>query len=99
MNKKTEAYKQALEELAYRKSINPEHRKKFVKGIKKNGYTHYHDFQNHCWNIAKHRALKLGLEFTIQPEDIKIVSHCKYLGIKLTYTIGKGYQPTAASLD
>jgi hypothetical protein len=47
---------------------------------------------------ARKRARKLGIPFTIVPDDIHIPTHCPVLGIKLERGIGK-VEPWSPSLD
>lgn len=49
--------------------------------------------------IAKHRAKKAGIEFSLKETDVSIPLHCPYLGIELTTEVGNGWLPSAASLD
>ena len=55
--------------------------------------------EKRLWSIAKERAKKKGLEFTIDPEDVIIPKICPLLGIELrTDTTMKTVQH-AASID
>lgn len=51
--------------------------------------------------VAKQRAKKYGLDFTISKEDIKVPESCPILGIKLEFAFGKGSggKPHSPSLD
>lgn len=48
---------------------------------------------------SKERAFKVGLEFNITVSDLFIPDVCPYLGIPLTYQLGKGQLPSNASID
>lgn len=53
--------------------------------------------------VAKARAKKLGLPFTITPDDVKSAwpedGNCPALGIPLSRNVGKGPSPNSPSLD
>lgn len=51
------------------------------------------------YHIAKHRAIKKGLEFTITKDDITIPTHCPILGITLDPITGIGRKQNGCSLD
>lgn len=51
------------------------------------------------WLQARKRALKKGLEFSIEVDDIVLPEKCPYLNIPLQVNSGKGFQPTSYSLD
>lgn len=51
------------------------------------------------YHIAKQRAKKRNIEFSISIEDIKIPERCPYLGIELTTLLGQGRLPFNASID
>jgi len=55
--------------------------------------------QKKMWLKARESAKKRGLEFTIEPEDILIPTHCPYLGVELTHELGKGQLKTNSSID
>jgi len=48
---------------------------------------------------ARYRAEECGWDFNLSAEDIVFPTHCPYLGLKLTYTLGQGQLPTNASID
>lgn len=48
---------------------------------------------------SRKRAKDVGLEFDISCLDLNLPEYCPYLGVKLTYELGKGQLPTNASLD
>lgn len=48
---------------------------------------------------AKSRAIKEGMEFNLDHTKIEIPTHCKYLGIELTYTHKQGRKRSNISLD
>jgi len=48
---------------------------------------------------ARERAEQDGIEFSIEIEDIVIPTHCPYLEIELTHSLGKGQLETNSSLD
>lgn len=50
-------------------------------------------------NDAKQRAKYKNLDFNLTIEDIIIPEFCPYLGTKLTYTQGEGYQEANHSID
>lgn len=56
------------------------------------------DIQKYLWRIAKKRAKLLGREFTIRPEDIKIVDRCPVLDIELKRNRGV-MGPDSYSID
>lgn len=51
------------------------------------------------WEMAKARALKNNLEFTIKRSDIVIPKYCAYLGYRLTNIVQQGAVKTNVSLD
>ena len=54
--------------------------------------------ERHMLSLARCRARKAGLEFSITVEDIQIPSHCPLLGVKLS-AWGIGDRNTSPSLD
>ncbi len=48
---------------------------------------------------TKERALKDGIPFDIELSDVIIPTHCPYLGIELTQTLGKGFLDSNSSID
>lgn len=50
-------------------------------------------------NSCRSSAKKKGLEFSIKASDIKIPSHCPYLGIPIEVTVGEGNRPNGPSVD
>lgn len=48
---------------------------------------------------AKSSAERKGLDFDLEEEDIVLPTHCKYLGIPLTQSLGEGVVWSNASLD
>lgn len=50
-------------------------------------------------NVARTRALKKGLKFSIREKDISWETHCPILGVKLSYGGMRGRDMDAASLD
>ena len=48
---------------------------------------------------SRERAKKSGLEHSLTLEDLKIPTHCPYLGIELTCKLGSGQLKTNASVD
>lgn len=55
--------------------------------------------EKRLWTVAKNNAKVTQKEFNIVPEDIIIPSHCPYLGIELTNTVGEGKLDTNPSID
>lgn len=55
--------------------------------------------QSHLWSLAKYRAKRVGLEFNLEKEDIKIPEFCPYLNIKLTSHKLKGHLESHMSVD
>lgn len=53
--------------------------------------------RHYLWYVARTRARKYGVEFSIKEEDIVIPEYCPILDTKLTK--GNGYLPNAMSLD
>ena len=53
----------------------------------------------YLYKKSKERAKKAGIYHSLSPDDIVIPSHCPYLGIELTSTLGEGQLETNASLD
>jgi hypothetical protein len=53
--------------------------------------------RHYLWYVARTRARKYGLEFSIKEEDIVIPEYCPILDTRLTK--GNGYLPNAMSLD
>jgi hypothetical protein len=53
--------------------------------------------QHYLWYVARTRARKYGVEFSITEEDIVIPEFCPILETRLTK--GNGYLPNAMSLD
>lgn len=51
------------------------------------------------WIAAKNRSKKMGLDFNLKLEDIKIPSHCPVLGIPIIVKVGIGKYDNAPSLD
>lgn len=51
------------------------------------------------WFSVKERCKHNAIPFDITPEDIKIPTHCPYLGIELTHTLGKGMLNSNSSVD
>lgn len=47
----------------------------------------------------KERALKDGIPFNLELDDIIIPTHCPYLGMELTHHLGKGYLDSNSSID
>lgn len=47
---------------------------------------------------ARHRAKKLGQEFTIEKDELEVPTHCPVFGIPLFFTEG-GRTPNSYSLD
>jgi hypothetical protein len=48
---------------------------------------------------SKQRAARIGMEFSLTPEDIKIPNKCPLLGVELTNIIGQGRQQYNPSVD
>ena len=78
----------------YNKKHADKIREKRTRYIEKN-------YERYMWSVAKQSAKARGIEFSIDPEDIKIPTHCRYLGVELTKIIGKnkGKVNTNVSLD
>ena len=58
------------------------------------------NMERHLYNVARLRAEKTGVPFTISREDIIIPTHCPVLGIPLIAAHGIGaMNPNAPSLD
>jgi hypothetical protein len=53
----------------------------------------------YLWRTAKIRAVKRGLEFTIELADVVIPAVCPVLGIPIVVESGQSVQPGAPSLD
>jgi hypothetical protein len=53
--------------------------------------------RHYLWYVARTRARKYGVEFSIKEEDIVIPEYCPILDTRLTK--GNGYLPNAMSLD
>ena len=57
-----------------------------VKKKKSKASVDFHIARNlsgYLWTHGKSRARRLGIEFTIKPEDVKIPTHCPLLGIPI----------------
>jgi hypothetical protein len=54
--------------------------------------------EKEMWKRAKYRALRKGIEFTIDPDDIEIPEYCPVFGCKLEISDGKA-MPNSPSLD
>lgn len=48
---------------------------------------------------TKERAMVRGMDFDLELEDIQIPTHCPFLGIELTHSLGKGQLKTNSSID
>jgi hypothetical protein len=60
---------------------------------------HTKNYNKTMWNSARNRAVKAGLQFTIEPEDIIIPEVCPVLGIPLVPGGGRENKNNSPSLD
>lgn len=67
-------------------------RKQITKALQK-------DQQYRLWCSARQRALKNGIEFTLNVADVEIPERCPLLHCKLTNISGKGRVYSNASID
>jgi hypothetical protein len=76
------------------------HLKEFAKYC--SAYAQRHP-NRRMWSVAKQRAKKRGIIFTITPEDVVIPKYCPALGIELVLGVGisgrQGGNPNSPSLD
>jgi len=71
------------------------HNKEFYERSRKVKFTE--NPRHYLWYVARTRARKYGVEFSIKEEDIVIPEYCPILDTRLTK--GNGYLPNAMSLD
>ena len=81
---------------AYSRAYYHKHRE---KKLKEHANWCEHNYPWTMWNMAKHRARREGLEFSIVVSDIVIPDVCAYLQIPLTTLRGRGRYWSNASLD
>lgn len=84
----------AFDQKEYNKKWFQENRHKIKEYVENNVPSYLH-------RVAKSRAKKRGIEFTITKEDITVPEFCPILGIKLEVNsnLGKGGKPSSYSLD
>lgn len=67
-----------------------------------NAYAHRHP-NRRLWSVAKQRAKKRGVDFSISYEDVVVPEVCPVLGMKLVLGVGtsgrQGGNPDSPSLD
>lgn len=57
------------------------------------------NYEWYIWNSCRNRCRRRNIEFNITVNDIKIPTHCPYLGVELTRIRYKGRQDYNPSLD
>ena len=62
-----------------------------------NKINYYKDMRRTLFNLAKQRAKRKGIEFTIQVEDVVLTTHCPVFGGEFIW--GKGINDFSPSLD
>lgn len=86
----------------YDKAYNAKHKKRKAE----KSHTHYISVRRkqfianpalYLWKVAKVRAKKFGIEFSIDPEDVVLPEFCPIIGCKLIK--GDGHRQDAPSLD
>ncbi len=55
--------------------------------------------EHYLWKVAKCRAKRTGVEFTITPSDINIPVHCLVTGVLLAGVLEGKRQPNTPSID
>lgn len=84
---------------AYCKAHAAEHRsrnRKYEAGTRANQYRA--DPAAYLWKVAKARAKKLEIEFTITPADIVVPERCPVLGVRIS-VLNRAADQDGASLD
>ena len=79
----------------YYKEKHNKRNRKYYKGTRSEQYRK--DPIHYLYNVAKHRAKKNGLEFSITKDDIKVYKICPILGTQLDVLTNK--VNTSMSLD
>lgn len=96
----TEGFKTPLEQRLKNAEWRRNNRQKMSQYANAYGLRHP---ERRMWSVAKQRAKRKGLPFSITPEDIVIPESCPALGIALVSGIGSrgrfGGNPDSPSLD
>lgn len=73
--------------------------KDFLQEQARSYYSSIENRKKKLLSKAKERAYIEQLDFNLSLEDIDIPTHCPYLGIELTHTLGKGQLQSNSSID
>jgi hypothetical protein len=76
------------------------YRSKNAEKMLQSQLNHYHKYpERRILRFTKYHAKRTNQEFNLEESDIKIPTHCPYLGVKITTEYGDGRKDSNASID